>query len=445
MIPVIVLRGVEAIAAAKAVRGGQADPLRLLPKFDPGDILSARVEARLPDGNYKVTLAGQPMSMALPSHFAPGDRLELAFVAREPRLTFALRDIPQAAAAPAPSLSAAGRLIAATMLPAGGRAAVTVLSGVAPLFASMPADGARLSGTLAQTLAASGLFYESHQAEWLAGKRDLAQIRQEPQARLTLATAGAAAAPEAAGVGASARTSGAQALVASANASHQTESTASTRDSVQMRQDSLATPSTLRAADGFSAAAAPHAAELPTAAAAPRPGAFSAAAAAPQSGDLFTAAAAHRPGDFFTAAAALPTVDLSSSASARSQEQMIDPRTTALVQQQLAALDSARVVLQLEVWPKQWMQWEIDEHRPGAGREPDAPQSWNTQLRLDLPQLGDIKAALTLGGDGMRIRLEAASGASAALMREHCASLQAAFATAGLPPAAIAIAHHDQT
>jgi hypothetical protein len=113
------------------------------------------------------------------------------------------------------------------------------------------------------------------------------------------------------------------------------------------------------------------------------------------------------------------------------------------VQQQLAALDTARVALQLEIWPGQWMQWEVEERQPGEGREPDALPGWNTQLRLELPQLGELRAALTLGADGLRIRLEAAGAASAALLQAHGADLRAALAAAGVPSAAIAIARHE--
>ncbi|MGP1675534.1 MAG: flagellar hook-length control protein FliK [Burkholderiales bacterium] len=394
MLPLISLKGVEPVTAARPVGSGRADALRLLPQLDPGAILSARVEAKLPDGSYKVMVAGQPLRMNLPSYIAAGDTLELAFVTREPRLTFVLKNsqqtasapapiasgaarplaatmlqpggqalssnlasadtlelalvaheprlafapknLPQALPAPPPVLSAAGRLVAATMLQPGALALPVAASATAPLLSAPPANGARLSVALAQTLATSGLFYESHQAEWVAGKLDLAQIRQEPQARLTRI----APAPEA------------------------------------------------RAAAGA-------ALELPSAADAIR------------------------------------------------QQQTIHPRAAPLVQQQLAALDTARVLLQLEVWPRQWMQWEIEEHQSGAGREPDAPPSWNTELRLQLPQLGELKAALNLGGDGVRVRLTAASAASAALLREHSTALQAALAAAGVPPAGIAIAQHE--
>lgn len=398
MLPVILLKGVEPVTPAKPVGGNRADPLRLLPQLDPGDILSARVEAKLPDGSYKVMVAGQPLRMTLPSYIAPGDTLELAFVSRDPRLTFVLKNLQQAAAptvlpaagrpaaaampqagapaaasnpvaadmleaavltheprlavapkhppqaaqaqaqASAPVWSAAGRLVAATMLQPGEIALPLAASATAPLLAAPPADGAGLALALARTLATSGLFYESHQAEWVAGKLDLARLRQEPQARLTQG--------------------------------------------------------------------------------APRPDARAAAAELPAAAG---AAREQRTGE----------------------QQTIHPRTVPLVQQQLAALDTARVVLQLEVWPRQWIEWEIEEHPSGAEREADAPQSWNTQLRLQLPQLGELKAALSLGPDGVRIRLEAASAASAALLQDQRGSLQAALAAAGVPPAGIAVARHE--
>ena len=89
------------------------------------------------------------------------------------------------------------------------------------------------------------------------------------------------------------------------------------------------------------------------------------------------------------------------------------------------------------------MQWEIDDDSPGPGHEPDAPQSWNTNLRLELPHLGQLQAALTLGAGGVRVRLEADSAASAARLKDHRASLRAALAAAGVAAAGITIAHHE--
>jgi len=335
MIPAVLLTRIAPVAADKRVGGNRAEILRILPQLDPGDILSARVEARLPDGRYKVVVSGQRLSMALLAHGARGGTLELAVVAREPRLAFVRKAIQPAASAPAPELSAAGRLVAATILQPGGRAVPVTVSAAAPLPTTQPDDGARLSSVLAQALTESGLFYESHQAEWVAGKRDLALIRQEPQARLG-----------------------------------------------------------------------------------PDPRAREASAA---------------------------TLDTPDAVPAQSREQSIHPRSVPLVQQQLAALDGARILLQIEIWPRQWMHWEIEQRQPGAERERNAAQCWNTRLRLKLPQLGDLKAALSLANDGVRIMLETAGDASTALFREHLGSLRDALAAAGLPPAGIEIAQHAQS
>jgi hypothetical protein len=42
----------------------------------------------------------------------------------------------------------------------------------------------QLAAALARTFAGSGLFYESHQAQWVAGERSLDSLRQEPQGKL---------------------------------------------------------------------------------------------------------------------------------------------------------------------------------------------------------------------------------------------------------------------
>ena len=49
---------------------------------------------------------------------------------------------------------------------------------------SQPPVASQLSATLAHAVANSGLFYESHLAQLTAGTRTLAQLMQEPQARL---------------------------------------------------------------------------------------------------------------------------------------------------------------------------------------------------------------------------------------------------------------------
>jgi hypothetical protein len=59
------------------------------------------------------------------------------------------------------------------------------ITGTEPLWPkSQPPVASQLSATLAHAVANSGLFYESHLAQLTAGTRTLAQLMQEPQARL---------------------------------------------------------------------------------------------------------------------------------------------------------------------------------------------------------------------------------------------------------------------
>ncbi|PWF48862.1 flagellar hook-length control protein FliK, partial [Massilia glaciei] len=51
----------------------------------------------------------------------------------------------------------------------------------APLAPAPGADPAQLAGALREALAKSGLFYESHLAEWAEGKRALSELMREPQ------------------------------------------------------------------------------------------------------------------------------------------------------------------------------------------------------------------------------------------------------------------------
>ena len=348
-IPVAALVGIEA-GRPGTLLASRTDAGALLPQAMPGQVLSARVDAVLPDGNFRVTVAGQPMSMALPKYFAPGDTLKLVFLARDPRLTFTLNEAPQPS--PAAVLSSAGRMVA-SVLPRPGEAAMPAgVANAAPLLAAAPEGGSALAAKLEGTLTQSGLFYESHQAEWVAGKRDLAALLREPQARL----------------------------------------------GPQAQQP--ATPA--------------------------REAAFSPAAQSP-AGPL------------------APTNDPGSTAATARGDQAMPQQVQALVQQQLAALETGRLVFQLQVWPDQWMRWEIDEdaqHASDQAGNGDAPQRFQTRLHLELPRLGGLDATLTFDAAGMRVRLDAASAASAELLQDNRASLRAALADAGIPAADIAVSRH---
>ena len=135
----------------------------------------------------------------LPSHLA----LEKQLPAGLPAAAAAPADVAAPAAA---HLSPAARLIGALLaaLPDAGP-----LRGAAPLWpaARQPVSAPALAGALAQAVDRSGLFYESHLAQFVAGARTLAQMAQEPQARWAPpvpARTGAATAPAVAAITATA-------------------------------------------------------------------------------------------------------------------------------------------------------------------------------------------------------------------------------------------------
>ena len=84
--------------------------------------------------------------------------------------------------APAATLSAAARTIASALatayLPPGVPA---VINGKAPLIAAGVPDADKLTHSLKNALGESGLFYESHVAEWAEGRRPLQELMREPQ------------------------------------------------------------------------------------------------------------------------------------------------------------------------------------------------------------------------------------------------------------------------
>ncbi len=157
--------------------------------LEAGRHLRASVQSRLPNGEFLVTVGAKDMAdaqllhMRLPADIRPGDALNLVFVSRNPRPTFMLMAEPSSAAVSVP-LSKTGRFISDLLSRSTPSGNLTTLSGTAPLLAAPPADGVQLAAILARMLGQSGLFYESHQAQWIAGERPLAELLLEPQAPL---------------------------------------------------------------------------------------------------------------------------------------------------------------------------------------------------------------------------------------------------------------------
>ncbi|MDM5178537.1 flagellar hook-length control protein FliK [Massilia sp. DJPM01] len=111
-------------------------------------------------------------------------------------------DLPSLdASTPPATLSNTGQLLARILdigHPAPGKQAA--IAGATPLINPKHGapDAATLAHKLEETISRSGVFYESHVAEWADGKRPLSELQREPQMQQAMATPGGGARPAAA-------------------------------------------------------------------------------------------------------------------------------------------------------------------------------------------------------------------------------------------------------
>jgi hypothetical protein len=232
-----------------------------------------------------------------------------------------------------------------------------------PLLPEPPATDAKpLAAQLQRSLQASGLFYESHLAQWAAGERSLSSLRDEPQGRVQVA----ARAQDAARVHTQA--------FAPADASPQVPAPS---------RGAFPSPPPLSAS----------------------PGAF-AQEQLPPAAPLTTSVQGERP-------------------TPQSAPDAIDQRVTAQVRTQIESIDARQVVWQGQPWPGLHVQWRIDEP-PEHDAPSSEAVPWTSRLTLSFPRLGEVTAELVLAGSLLRVRLHAEDAASrAALMENHALLAQA--------------------
>jgi hypothetical protein len=160
-----------------------------MPQWVPGQKLNAMVLATLPNGRFQVLVSDMFLDMNLPKNTQPGQSIELTFISGQPRLTFALsKDLEMAAQSQSSvKLSDTARFLGGLLekisMMEGDESAP--LAKVAPLLTGAPTDTKGLAQILHSAISKSGLFYESHQAQWVAGQRPLAELLEEPQGRLS--------------------------------------------------------------------------------------------------------------------------------------------------------------------------------------------------------------------------------------------------------------------
>jgi flagellar hook-length control protein FliK len=279
------------------------------------------------------------------------------------------------------------------------------------LLAQPPLNGADVAPKLSQAVTQSGLFYESHQAKWVAGQLTMAQLQQEPQGQHPIALA--------------------------------------------IRQFAAASPAALpQIAEPNALAQAPTRANLaPETTGKTEIMAKAESALLPKDLALALSAANAKPGN---AAIGDSLLSLQTPFPLRTESSPLTASTAApahqipddlrpLVQQQLDSVATQRLAWHGEVWPGQKMDWQIEWEKEASRDDAETSQEkWNTTLRLTTPRLGQVDASLTLTGNGIRINLATPYGASAADLRNGSPALTSALEAAGLQVVGLQVKHEEE-
>lgn len=405
-----------------------------LPDLKAGQVFSARIQEVLPENTYRALVAGKSITLALPESVKNGDVLELVVIDRTPRTVIAQLasqakglGAADAAAYPHATFSRAAQMISTLLTAEGEAPPAAPLNRGLPLLFQPPSSGAELVSVLQRAVAESGLFYEAHQAQWIAGKLPLEQLLQEPQGQLSQPQAQIAAQAE-------------KLLLESLAAAEQPSDGAKS-DSVKtllgLREHAAGDGQTARGAQsslsgmlqdlqGQHVPLAKIAAYLGTEALSAER--LKDIAQQLQAGGISWSSA--MAGGEAETISSRPGPQASLPAPATSMPEELKP----LVQQQLDAAGTQRLVWHGEVWPGQTMDWRIEwDGERNQGTNQGEPEPWSTTLRLTTPRLGELEAALRLGAGGIHIVLSTSYPPSVSDLREGAPKLEQALAAAGVP------------
>lgn len=370
-----------------------------VPQLDLGQKVQGSVQAQVAPNVFKVNVAGQLIQMELPPSIRSGDTVALQVVSLQPRLTFSMVNSANPLSTPE-QLGSTARLLSSMSQQAPDKAYVRAPQS-APLWAAPQApESKQLAGLLHEALSNSGLFYESHQAQWLGGGRSTAQLMREPQ-NLTPGQARAA-------VGNAEVANIANTVNAASNAATNAINTYDTNGMVVVNE-----------MGAKAATSGDITGKLVMA------------------GDEANSVAISR--NVADANVLLqPTV-----ASPEAKAVTIPEHLQPLVQQQLNALETRQMQWQGNVWPGQDMKWEVHEQAPQTPGVA-ASRQWVTQIQLDLPKLGVVEATLRFNSAGLSLALNAETPQTRAVLGSASSRLVSALSEAGIPVLATQVTNEAQ-
>ncbi len=385
----------------------------VLSNLVPGQRVLAEIQALLPNGSYRAIVAQREITLALPFSAKAGDTLELEVAENDGKVTLAFvanRSTGEHAGklsdSASTTLSQTGKLIGDLLngiSDQGKRAAPAPLNGNLPLVDDFPDQAANLAPILKDALTKSGVFYESHQARWVAGELPTAALKLEPQGKfsITLPTVTVNAALPA---------TNASEAVTIANGASPDDPAINTLNATIKQEE---------------------------------PGKQNVTGTSTAAVDSNLAAKSTDAGKAVNVASNMQGTTQSSQPAAPANA--IPRDLVPIVQQQLDALSTQNYAWQGQIWPGQQMQWEIGEDPDGnRSTDNDAIARWQTRLKLSLPMLGGINAVLRLNPAGeVTVTVTADSASSKIRLRENASLLGGQMESAGLKLTQLLVEHGE--
>ncbi|MFZ6872719.1 flagellar hook-length control protein FliK [Undibacterium sp. Di27W] len=118
-----------------------------------------------------------------------------------------------------------------------------------------------------------------------------------------------------------------------------------------------------------------------------------------------------------------------------------------IIHQQLNVLEQNIVRWQGELFPGQKIEWEIKKEMPGKHAQQEAIEdtTWQSVVRFDLPNLGQITATINLQSTNLGLSLRAEQSATVSTLKEHASELAAAMQMAGSPLMSFVVNKNERT
>jgi hypothetical protein len=369
---------IEALIPTTASGDARQEAFDRLNHLALGKEFQAQVLSRLANGSYLIKVDDALANVKLPPGTKSGDIIDLTLLATQPRPTFLLGKADGGSGA-STSLSNAGRLIGNLLqLAQKDGLPPTALTGKAPLVAGPDVPATQIARALQNAMSFSGLFYESHVAQWANGTRPLTDLQNEPLAK---------------------------------------------------RSETLLTGSTTLP-DGTDPKSEPQPGlrmnDL---------GKLAANVREWVNGNTTSEPRATLPAETLNALKhAASSVDQSTRDTTGKMQEASGNEGVKLISLQLDTLEQKRILWQGELFPGQAMEWEISDETPKQNHGDEnssAEPSWQSTVRFSLPTLGAVSATIRLTAEHVQVNVRTADQNTATALRTYGSLLADALDAAG--------------